>query len=146
MVDLVACACGREFEAEGPETSVPGLWPGAGGETANDQDAGVGSGGSRPWGCSSCLVLLALVLPAVRSARESARRSQCKDNLRQIGLALHNYHAGLRLLPAGGHRGQAREAVVELAGGDPAVPRGRRNGMPGSTSTSRGTARTTWRW
>ena len=46
-------------------------------------------------------VLVALLLPAVQAARESARRSQCSNNLKQIGLAVLNYESNLRILPPG---------------------------------------------
>ena len=75
---------------------------------------GIGGGG----GVATASTMVALLLPAVQQAREAARRTQSRNNLKMIGLALHNYHDAFNSFPMGGQDYPTQEGKAPLQGDD----------------------------
>ena len=64
-------------------------------------------------------ILVALLLPAIQAAREAARQAACRNNLKQLGVALHNYHVSHSTFPPGAISGLARPTISICGGSTP---------------------------
>ena len=99
MAERVACACGGTYKVEGLDARCPDCGqsrPEASGKRPGHRNRSWLK--AIPWVLGG-LVVVALFVPAIRSAREAARRDQCKSNLKQIGLALTGYHTAFGCYP-----------------------------------------------
>ena len=56
-------------------------------------------------------ILVALLLPAIQAAREAARRTQCQNNLHNIGVALHSFHSANKVFPYGANDGDCESGT-----------------------------------
>ncbi len=75
-------------------------------------------------------ILVALALPAIQAARETARATRCKNNLRQVGLSLQLYHDTYNLFPAGYIISQSNERTLLILPDTPTFPHGSRFDAP----------------
>lgn len=90
-------------------------------------------------------MLAALLLPAVQQARESARRSQCLNNLKQMALAMHNYEGALRTFPSGFvYDAPGRGQIAPLP--EPWMTETMQNGVRTMTTITQWTMETDWGW